>query len=85
MTTFVAPPVVDVTFPPTYMPVTVPKISEVPTVDVPTVPTYETSPVPQPTPLPRRWWRLLPPWKVTDGSEGAYKVHAGKRQILALA
>jgi len=71
---------------PTYTPVTVPKISEVPAVDVPTVPTYETTPVPQPEPLPPGWWRLLPPSLFTeDAKEGAYKVQAGKRQILALA
>jgi hypothetical protein len=115
MPTFVAPPVVDVTFPPTYMPVTVPKISEVPTtvpkisevpttvpkisevpttvpkisevptVDVLTVPTYDKHPTLQPTSLPPGWWRLLPPWEVAGGGEGAYNVQAGKRQILALA
>ncbi len=71
---------------PTYTPVppvTVSKISEVPTVDVQPVPTY--NPVPQPKPLPPGWWRLLPPWEVAGGSEGAYRVQEGKRQILALA
>jgi hypothetical protein len=84
------PTTADVPPPPTYTPVTVPKISEVPAVDVPTVPTYDTPtydtyPTPQPEPLPPGWWRLLPPDAVASGSEGAYKVQAGKKQILALA
>jgi len=71
---------------PTYTPITVPKISEVPTLDVPTVPTYDTYPMPQPEPLPSGWWRRLPPSLFTeDSKEGAYRVQAGKRQILVLA
>jgi len=84
--TSTTPTMADVPPPPTYTPVTVPKISEVPTVDVPTVPTYDTYPTPQPSPLPPGWWRLLPPSLFTeDSKEGAYKVQAGKRQVLLLA
>jgi hypothetical protein len=76
----------DVPPPPTYTPVTVPKISEVPTPDIRPVPTYDTYPAPQPEPLPPGWWRLLPPSLFTeDSKEGAYKVQAGKRQVLLLA
>jgi hypothetical protein len=85
LTTTTPPPTYTVTTP-TYTPVssiTVPKISEVPTMDVPTVPTPDTVPVPPP--LPPMWWRLLPPDAVAGGSEGAYRVQEGKKQILALA
>jgi hypothetical protein len=82
-TTTTPPPTAEVPTPPAYTPVTVPKISEVPTVDVPTVPPYDVTPVPQP--LPPGWWRFLPPDAFAGGSEGAYKVQSGKKQILALA
>jgi hypothetical protein len=69
-----------------YMPPTMPKISEVPTPNIQPTPTYETTPVPQPTPLPPMWWRLIPPSMFTeDSKEGAYKVQAGKKQVLLLA
>jgi hypothetical protein len=87
VSTSTTPSTADVPFPPTYTPVTVPKIGEVPTVDVPTVPTYETAPEPRPTPLPPGWWRLLPPslFSADRAGEGAYRVQEGKRQILLLA
>jgi hypothetical protein len=86
LTRTTTPTTVDVPPPPTYTPATVPKISEVPTVDIPTVPTYETTPMPRPEPLPRGWWRLLPPHIFMHGrDEGAYKVQFGKRQVLLLA
>jgi hypothetical protein len=81
-TTSTTPTMATIPSPPTYTSTTVPKISEVSAVDVPTVPTYETTP----TPLPPRWWRIIPPSVfIEDAKEGAYKVQAGKRQILLLA
>jgi polyhydroxyalkanoate synthesis regulator phasin len=87
VSTFTTPTTANVPSPSTYPPVTVPRISEVPTVGVPPAPINEKSPTPRQTRLPFGWWSFLPPWKVADdrAGEGAYKVQEGKRQILALA
>jgi hypothetical protein len=87
LTTTTTPTTANVPSPSTYPPVTVPRISEVPTVGVPPAPINEKSPTPRQTRLPFGWWRFLPPWKVADdrAGGGAYKVQEGKRQILALA
>jgi len=87
LTSTTTPTTANVPSPSTYPPVTVPRISEVPTVGVPPAPINEKSPTPRQTRLPFGWWRFLPPWKVADdrADGGAYKVQEGKRQILALA
>ncbi len=86
------PTMADVPPPPTYPPVPTydaPPIDTPwtpPSRDVPDVPPHKTTPVPQPEPLPRGWWRLIPPSVFAeDTREGAYRVQEGKRQILLLA
>jgi len=78
--------------PPLYVPTTPPpgEVPNVPPLYVPTTPppgeVPNVPPPEEPPRLPPGWWRLLPPDAVmNDSREGAYKVQAGKRQILVLA